>query len=62
MSRPEGSQAPELFYDENEAQKYDSSSRMRTIQVNILYFLYFLLYFTFFTFFYFTLLFTFLYF
>mmetsp|Transcript_14428 Transcript_14428/g.21678 ORF Transcript_14428/g.21678 Transcript_14428/m.21678 type:complete len:275 (-) Transcript_14428:186-1010(-) len=35
MSRPEGTQAPELFYDEKEAKKYDSSSRMRVIQTEI---------------------------
>jgi 18S rRNA (guanine1575-N7)-methyltransferase len=33
MSRPEGKSAPDVYYDETEAQKYDSSSRMRTIQV-----------------------------
>jgi 18S rRNA (guanine1575-N7)-methyltransferase len=35
MSRPEGSQAPELFYNETEARKYDSSSRMMNIQAEI---------------------------
>ena len=38
MSRPEGTQAPELFYNENEAQKYDTNSRMRTIQVTSSFF------------------------
>jgi hypothetical protein len=33
MSRPEGKSAPDVYYDETEAKKYDSSSRMRTIQV-----------------------------
>lgn len=35
MSRPEGTQAPDAFYDETEARKYDSSSRMRNIQSEI---------------------------
>lgn len=35
MSRPEGSQAPEVFYDETEARKYNASSRMITIQAEI---------------------------
>lgn len=35
MSRPEGSTAPELFYNEKEAKKYDQSSRMNAIQVEI---------------------------
>lgn len=35
MSRPEGSKPPDLFYDEVEARKYDSSSRMINIQREI---------------------------
>jgi 18S rRNA (guanine1575-N7)-methyltransferase len=35
MSRPEGSSAPDLFYDDKEARKYDQSSRMNSIQVEI---------------------------
>ena len=35
MSRPEGSKPPDLFYDEVEARKYDSSSRMINIQQEI---------------------------
>jgi len=35
MSRPEGTQAPELYYDEKEARKYDGSSRMKNIQSEI---------------------------
>jgi 18S rRNA (guanine1575-N7)-methyltransferase len=35
MSRPEGSRPPELFYNEVEARKYDSSSRMINIQREI---------------------------
>lgn len=35
MSRPEGSKPPDLFYDETEARKYDSSSRMINIQREI---------------------------
>lgn len=33
--RPEGSQAPDHFYDDDEAHKYDSSSRMRHIQAEL---------------------------
>mmetsp|Transcript_2388 Transcript_2388/g.3750 ORF Transcript_2388/g.3750 Transcript_2388/m.3750 type:complete len:294 (-) Transcript_2388:245-1126(-) len=33
--RPEGSKPPDLFYDETEARKYDSSSRMVNIQREI---------------------------
>mmetsp|Transcript_13338 Transcript_13338/g.18287 ORF Transcript_13338/g.18287 Transcript_13338/m.18287 type:complete len:292 (+) Transcript_13338:30-905(+) len=35
MSRPEGTQAPDLYYDEKEARKYDASSRMKNIQAEI---------------------------
>ena len=35
MSRPEGSAAPDVFYDAAEARKYDQSSRMNTIQTEI---------------------------
>jgi 18S rRNA (guanine1575-N7)-methyltransferase len=35
MSRPEGTKPPDLFYDEVEARKYDSSSRMINIQREI---------------------------
>ena len=35
MPRPEGSQAPDLFYDDKEARKYNSSSRMINIQQEI---------------------------
>eukprot|EP01038_Epipyxis_sp_PR26KG_P013463 gene13463-18059_t len=35
MSRPEGTQAPQLYYDEKEARKYDSSSRIINIQADI---------------------------
>eukprot|EP01035_Chromulina_nebulosa_P055552 gene55552-76125_t len=35
MSRPEGSRPPELFYDDKEARKYDSSSRIISIQADI---------------------------
>ena len=35
MSRPEGSNAPELFYNASEAKKYNESSRMNNIQVEI---------------------------
>ena len=35
MSRPEGSQPPELYYDEIEAVKYNSSSRIINIQAEI---------------------------
>ena len=35
MSRPEGSKPPDLFYDEKESRKYDSSSRMISIQKEI---------------------------
>ena len=35
MSRPEGTRAPDLFYDEKEARKYDNSSRMMNIQSDI---------------------------
>jgi 18S rRNA (guanine1575-N7)-methyltransferase len=35
MSRPEGTRAPELFYDQNEARKYNQSSRMINIQAEI---------------------------
>lgn len=35
MSRPEGTQAPDLYYDEKEARKYNSSSRMVNIQAEI---------------------------
>jgi 18S rRNA (guanine1575-N7)-methyltransferase len=34
-SRPEGSQAPDQFYDEREASKYNASSRMVNIQAEI---------------------------
>lgn len=35
MSRPEGTQAPQNFYDDKEARKYNSSSRMINIQTEI---------------------------
>eukprot|EP01040_Poterioochromonas_malhamensis_P017454 gene17454-20061_t len=35
MSRPETTAPPELFYNESEARKYDSSSRMIKIQEEI---------------------------
>lgn len=35
MSRPEGSLPPDLFYNNDEAQKYDASSRMNHIQREI---------------------------
>jgi 18S rRNA (guanine1575-N7)-methyltransferase len=35
MSRPEGTAAPEVFYDAQESAKYDQSSRMRNIQTEI---------------------------
>lgn len=35
MSRPEHQNAPELFYDENEARKYNSCSRIVEIQTEI---------------------------
>jgi 18S rRNA (guanine1575-N7)-methyltransferase len=35
MSRPEAVNPPELFYDDSEAKKYDSSSRMLNIQAEI---------------------------
>jgi 18S rRNA (guanine1575-N7)-methyltransferase len=35
MSRPEGTRAPDLYYDEKEAQKYNSSSRIINIQAEI---------------------------
>lgn len=35
MSRPEGSMAPNMFYNDNEAGKYNSSSRMINIQAEI---------------------------
>lgn len=35
MSRPEGTQAPDQYYDEREAQKYNSSSRIISIQSDI---------------------------
>ena len=35
MSRPEGTRAPELYYDEKEAGKYNSSSRIINIQAEI---------------------------
>ena len=35
MSRPENINAPELFYDEDESRKYNSSSRMINIQAEI---------------------------
>lgn len=35
MSRPEAVNPPELFYDDTEAKKYDSSSRMLNIQAEI---------------------------
>ena len=35
MSRPEGSQAPDMFYDADEAFKYNASSRMNNIQREI---------------------------
>lgn len=35
MSRPEGTRAPDLYYDEREAQKYNSSSRIINVQAEI---------------------------
>lgn len=35
MSRPEGTRPPDLYYDETEARKYNSSSRMNNIQSEI---------------------------
>ena len=35
MSRPEGTRAPEDYYDENESRKYNSSSRIINIQAEI---------------------------
>eukprot|EP01031_Cornospumella_fuschlensis_P010477 gene10477-12839_t len=35
MSRPEIANPPELFYDDVEAKKYDSSSRIINIQAEI---------------------------
>lgn len=35
MSRPEGTRPPELYYDETEARKYNSSSRIINIQAEI---------------------------
>jgi 18S rRNA (guanine1575-N7)-methyltransferase len=35
MSRPEGSNPPDLFYNEKEARKYDASSRIVNIQAEI---------------------------
>ena len=35
MSRPEVSNPPDLFYDESESRKYNSSSRMINIQTEI---------------------------
>ncbi len=35
MSRPEGSRPPDLYYDETEARKYNSSSRIINIQAEI---------------------------
>lgn len=35
MSRPEGKLAPQLYYNDVEAEKYDSSSRMKVIQSEI---------------------------
>ncbi len=35
MSRPEGTKPPDLFYDETEARKYNSSSRIINIQAEI---------------------------
>ena len=35
MSRPEGSAAPDRYYDEREAKKYNSSSRIINIQAEI---------------------------
>lgn len=35
MSRPEGTQAPEAYYDEKEARKYSQSSRIINIQAEI---------------------------
>jgi 18S rRNA (guanine1575-N7)-methyltransferase len=35
MSRPEGSAPPELYYNETEARKYNSSSRIINIQAEI---------------------------
>jgi 18S rRNA (guanine1575-N7)-methyltransferase len=35
MSRPEGSKPPQLYYDEVEARKYNSSSRIINIQDEI---------------------------
>lgn len=35
MSRPEGTKAPDVFYDETEARKYNASTRMLNIQAEI---------------------------
>jgi 18S rRNA (guanine1575-N7)-methyltransferase len=35
MSRPEGTRPPELYYDDKEAEKYNSSSRIINIQAEI---------------------------
>ena len=35
MSRPEGSNPPELYYNDKEARKYNSSSRIINIQAEI---------------------------
>jgi 18S rRNA (guanine1575-N7)-methyltransferase len=35
MSRPEGTKPPDSYYDETEARKYDSSSRIMNIQTEI---------------------------
>ena len=35
MSRPEVQNPPELFYDDSESRKYNSSSRMINIQTEI---------------------------
>jgi 18S rRNA (guanine1575-N7)-methyltransferase len=35
MSRPEGSRAPDKFYDHDEARKYNQSTRMINIQAEI---------------------------
>lgn len=35
MSRPEGTQAPQNYYDEREARKYNENSRIINIQAEI---------------------------
>lgn len=35
MSRPEGTKPPDFYYDEKEARKYSSSSRIQNIQTDI---------------------------